>query len=83
MRYFFNIAGAITDRDNQGVDISSLCEARVEAVKFAAQYLSEKPQLLWLGEELRVEVLDSDRRLLFTFIALGVDAPAENGRLRF
>ncbi|WP_057884237.1 DUF6894 family protein [Tsuneonella troitsensis] len=82
MRYFFNIAGAVIEPDDDGHEISNLSDARIQAVKFAAEYLRDRPELLWLGEEFRVEVTDVDRHTLFTFIAVGVDAPAPPGRLR-
>lgn len=82
MRYFFNLAGAVYEADNQGHDFANLSDARIEAVKFAAQYLRDRPELVWLGEEFRVEVTGNDRQMLFTFIAVGVDAPAQEGRLR-
>lgn len=82
MRYYFNLAGAVHNADNEGVDLSSMADARTEAVKFAAGYLADNPQTVWMGEEFRIEVTDGDRRPLFTFIAVGVDAPAREGRLR-
>lgn len=82
MRYFFNLAGVVNSSDNHGLELSSLAEARIEAVKFAAEYLRNDPNLIWLGEEFRVEVTTETNQMLFTFISLGVDAPAEKGRLR-
>lgn len=82
MRYFFNIAGAVQDTDNEGQEFGCLADARIGAVKFAGAYLFDRPELVWMGEEFRVEVTDSNRRCLFTFIAVGVDAQAEEGRLR-
>lgn len=82
MRYFFNIAGALSKSDPVGVEIASMSEARIRAVRFANEYLNERPELVWLGEEFRVEVADERKRLLFTFVAVGVDAPADAGRMR-
>lgn len=82
LRYFFNIAGAIDEPDNKGLEIASMSDARIHAVKFAAEYLRDRPELVWLGEEFRVEVTGERRKTLFTFIAVGVDAPAEEGRMR-
>jgi hypothetical protein len=82
VRYFFNLAGVVDAPDNTGLEISSLSEARIHAVKFASEYLRDRPELVWLGEEFRVEVTDERRELVFTFIAVGVDAPAQEGRLR-
>lgn len=80
MRYFFNLAGAVHDPDNEGQELPSLSAARVEAARFAGQYLRDRPEAAWLGEEFRVEVANSDGLTLFTFIAFGVDAPAAMGK---
>lgn len=37
--------------------------------------LLARPEIVWMGEEFRIEVTDSDKVLQFTFIAVGVDAP--------
>ncbi len=80
MRYFFNIAGSVVDPDDEGIDLSGLSEARIEAVRFAGEYLRERPQVMWLGDEFRVEVTNHEQLILFTFIAIGVDAPAGVGK---
>ena len=75
MRYFFNLAGSIYDPDNEGVELATLSDARIAAARFAGEYLRDRPEVVWAGEEFRIEVTDSKRLLLFTFIAVGVDAP--------
>ena len=82
MRYYFNLSGVVQAPDNDGVELSSLSEARIHAVRCASDYLRDRPEIVWLGEEFRIEVTNKSRRLLFTFVAVGVDAPAEEGRLR-
>ena len=82
VRYFFNLAGVVQSPDNTGIELSSLSDARIHAVKFASEYLRDRPELVWMGEEFRVEVTGETGRTLFTFIAFGVDAPAQEGRLR-
>ncbi|GGD99665.1 hypothetical protein GCM10011515_19380 [Tsuneonella deserti] len=76
MRYFFNLAGAVQDPDNVGVELESLSDARIEAVRFAGRYLRDRPEVVWLGDEFRIEVMNASGLILFTFIAIGVDAPA-------
>ena len=39
--YFFNQAGAVYDPDVEGVELASLSEARIEAVKYAAETLRD------------------------------------------
>ena len=76
MRYFFHLAGAVQDSDDMGVELKGLDQAREQAVKFAAEYLRDRPEVVWLGNELRLEVTNSKEMLLFTLIVAGVDAPA-------
>jgi hypothetical protein len=80
MRYFFNLAGAVEGLDDEGHELPSLSHARIYAAKFAGEYLSDRPEVVWLGDEFRVEVTNSQGLLLFTFIAVGVDAPVLNKR---
>lgn len=74
-RYFFNLAGAVHDPDDEGIELGNLNEARHEAVKFAAEYIRDRPEIVWSGDELRLEVTNSDKLLQFTLIMFGVDAP--------
>ena len=80
MRYFFNLAGAVHDPDNEGHELPDLAAARYMSVELAAEMLREDPRLAWTGDEFRVEVTDRDRLLLFTVIVIGVDAPVARGR---
>jgi hypothetical protein len=78
--YFFNLAGAVHDPDVQGLELPSLGDARVLAAKHAGEILRDRPGVVWGGDELRVEVTNSDKLVLFTLIVLGVDAPSSRGR---
>lgn len=80
MRYFFNLAGAVHDPDNEGIELPSLGDARVLAATHAGEILRDRPGVVWGGEELRVEVTDENRLVLFTLIVLGVDSPYSSGR---
>ena len=66
MRCFFNLAGAVHDLDNDGVELKTFSDARIEAVLFAGELLRDRPQLVWKGDEVRVEVTDETQLLLFT-----------------
>jgi hypothetical protein len=81
-RYYFNIAGSVDEPDRVGTEFPNMSDARIQAVRFASDYLRQRPELVWLGEEFRVEVTNPSGLILFTFIAVGVDAPATTGRLR-
>ena len=76
MLCFFNIAGAVYDPGVEGMEMASLGEAREQAAKFVGEYIEDRPNVVWLGDEVRVEVTDANRLVLFTVIVMGVDAPA-------
>ena len=76
MRFFFNLAGAVYDPDNEGLELASLSAARTMAVQAAAELIRDRPDIVWTGEEARVEVTDDNQLLLFTVIVLGVDSAA-------
>jgi hypothetical protein len=83
MLCFFNLAGAIYDPDVEGIEIGSIVDARLEAVRFIGEFIRDRPDLVWAGEEVRVEVTDANQLILFTVIVLGVDAPATLGSKKF
>ncbi|RZI60213.1 MAG: hypothetical protein EOP94_01855 [Zymomonas sp.] len=76
MRCFFNLSGSVIDPDDEGAEIASLAEARLEAVRDLSICLRDEPHLVWQGEELRMDVTDHNRMILCTVIVLGIDAPA-------
>ena len=79
MRYFFNQVDGELKTDDVGVEFASISDARVEAVRYAAEVLRDHPTIIWKGEDFRVEVTDDNRLVLFTVIVVGVDAPASKG----
>lgn len=80
MRYFFNLAGAVYDPDVEGIELPDIATARLEAVKYSAGELLDRPEVVWKGEEFRVEVTDDHQIVLFTVLTLGVDASLEPPR---
>lgn len=77
MRYFFNLAGAIHDPDDHGAELADAKAARIFAVVHASEIIRDRPELVWLGDEVRVEVTDEQKAMLFTVIVLGVEPSAE------
>jgi hypothetical protein len=57
----------------------SIAEARLEAARYIGQFVRDRPDVVWLGEEVRVEVTDARQLVLFTVIVMGVDAPSTSG----
>jgi phage terminase large subunit-like protein len=79
MRFFFNLAGAVHDPDDEGIELPTISDARIEAARFAGELLRDRPEVVWKGDELRVEITDENQLLLCTFVVVGVDAPAAKG----
>jgi hypothetical protein len=73
---FFNLAGAVYDPDVAGLEVETIADARVLAARYIGEVIRDKPDLVWAGEEVRVEVTDARQLVLFTIVVFGVDAPA-------
>ena len=80
MLCFFNLAGAIYDPDLEGTEMPTLGDARVEAARYVGEIIRDRPDLVWAGEEVRVEVTDDQQSVLFTIIVVGVDGAVADWR---
>ncbi len=76
MYCFFKVAGAVRDPEQVGLELASLSDAKIEAARFVAELMRDRPEAVWQDEDLRVEVSDETGLLLFTIIVLGIDAPS-------
>ena len=65
-RYFFDIKDGQDFPDLQGSEWKDLAEARIEAVRYAAEVLREMPERFWNAELWTLSVSDQNRKLLFT-----------------
>ena len=74
-RFFFHRADGAFDRDTEGTELPDLAAARVEAVRFAAESMRDKPDLVKEGHTFRVEVSDEAGLLLSTVVVMQLDAP--------
>ena len=72
-RYFFHRVDGHVDPDQEGLELSSLADARYEAILFAADTLKDTSYALWDGGEVRVEVTDVEQTLLFVVAISAVD----------
>jgi hypothetical protein len=80
MRCSFNLAGAIYDPDVEGYEVATIDQARVLAAQHVAEVIRDRPESVWAGEEVRMEVTDERQLILFTIIVVGVDAAAAAGQ---
>jgi hypothetical protein len=73
-RYFFNLANEVYPVDLQGIEFPSLAEATAEAVRFTGEVFCDRPELVSSNGELRVEVTDPNRAVLFTLVTSAIQA---------
>ena len=64
-RFFFNVRDGITLSDDTGLELASLKDAQVLAVRRAATLLQEN-EVFWQGEEWAMDVMDEAGRKQFT-----------------
>ncbi len=79
MLCFFNLVGTVYDPDVEGHEIATIGDARILAARNIAEVIHDRPEALWEGEEVRMEVTDEEQVVLFTIVIVGVDAPAAEG----
>ncbi len=73
-RYFFDIDNHKHVNDDDGTDLANDEEARVQAVIFAGDYLSDHPAIARHGARFRVTVRNDQSRILLT-VAVVIDEP--------
>lgn len=67
-RYFFDLTDGTHERDDAGVELPGVGDAREEAIRFLGEVLKHEPERLVDGR-LRVDVSDDARTRLFTACA--------------
>jgi UDP-glucose 4-epimerase len=75
-RYFFHTADGSCDRDEEGVELPDVQAARIEAIRYIGEMLTQHPDVLGDGHDFSVEVVNEDDTLLFKVITRGIDATA-------
>jgi hypothetical protein len=71
--FFFDLAGHVRSPDDEGTRFPDVVAARIEAVRFAGDYLRDNNQLAWDGSETRVIVRDESNAVVFTLAILAID----------
>jgi uncharacterized protein DUF6894 len=79
-RYFFHVIDGRSVVDEEGTELTSLGEARREAVRLSGNILSEGPDQFWEGEQWRMDVADERGLTLFALHFSAVEAPAGGRR---
>jgi hypothetical protein len=73
-RYFFHTADGSRDRDEDGVDLPDIRAARIEAIRYVGEMLTQHPDLLGETHDFCVEVVNEDEKLLFKVVTRAIDA---------
>ena len=63
--YHFNLSDHIRDPDLEGTELPDAEEARLQAIKFAGQFVSDNPARVDSDHDLQIEVTDHDGVFLF------------------
>ena len=75
-RYFFDIDNHKYVNDDDGTDLANDEEARVQAVIFAGDYLSDHPAIARHGARFRVTVRNDEGSVLLA-VAVMIDEPGD------
>ena len=75
-RYYFNVYDGKVTLDPDGMELSDTAQARRMAVRMAGQIFDDDAELVALGEDWHMEVVDETGLLLFRLDFVVTDAPA-------
>jgi hypothetical protein len=78
-RYFFTLDDHERTVDEDGTELASQEEARSQAVMFMSAWLRDHPHQIWDGADVRVEVTDERGAMLFSVVAMGLEANQPRG----
>ncbi|BCA62788.1 hypothetical protein HMP09_2022 [Sphingomonas sp. HMP9] len=78
-RYFFDIDNHKHVNDDDGTDLPDDEEARVQAIIFAGDYLSDHPGIARHGAQFRVAVRNDQGRMLLSVVVMVDEAGQDPG----
>ena len=83
-RYFFHVIDGRSIIDNQGSELASLKEARVEAIQLAGAILRDEGDTFWNGQEWHLDVTDASGQsvLKLRFSAEDQGATSEGDKIQ-
>jgi hypothetical protein len=76
-RFFFHIEDHVHEIDEEGQELSSAAEARVQAIIFAGSLLRDEPNLVWDGQQFEVRVTDEAGKPVTAVHVCAIDAEPE------
>lgn len=82
MRYYFNSIDGNAYRDEDGVELANLDEARLEALKLIADLAGDSPMEVWRDGQLRVEVTDRHGLIHLQLALVAITAPVASRAFR-
>ena len=77
-RFFFHRLDGGFDPDTEGTECTDLHAARIEAILYAAGTVRDRPDYVWRGQELRIEVTDEQGALVADVLIKCTDATSPN-----
>jgi hypothetical protein len=77
--FFFNVHG--DHPTEEGVELSTIAEAKATAIRYTARLLSDSAASFWDNSQLSMSVTDEGGLVLFTIQVLGTDAPSIRAEL--
>lgn len=81
-RFYFHTEDGIARRDEEGVELATLAEARREAVRVLGGMLRDQPDDIWTDGGLKLTVADEDNLLLFVLEVSATASAAGGADLR-
>jgi hypothetical protein len=77
-RFFFhtNHPFELTVQDDEGLEFSSVHDAKCAAVKYAGQLLADVAEHFWDQADFDLTVTDGSGLILFSMRVVGIEAPA-------
>lgn len=80
MHFYFHFGDESAGRDKVGRDLESIASAKSVAIQMASALVSQTDATPFFdGTGVRITVTDSEKRICFTILASGFDAPMYYG----
>ena len=74
--FFFHVQDHLSQPDVEGTELSSLKEARFEAIRLAGSMMLNETEMFLGNEVWSLNVSDAEGLQLFSYTIFGLDSPA-------